>query len=1166
MALVASEERFRAITENATDITAVINSEGAITYISDASAKVLGYPESEFLSGGPETFVLPEDREIFARKCREALDAPGETIRLPRFGTMARDGRIVIFEGLMTGLPDVPGVEGVVLNARDITERVHVERALRASETELQSLNRLTPAGIFRTDADGNPTYFSKRWWEVTGAPETDDMYAAWLAAIHPEDREETVAAWRKSVLMGVPYAQEFRTVLPDGSTRWVYTEAVEERDDNGKIVGYVGSNYDITERKNAEIALRESEAQFAALTRLSPVGIFRTDLDGAVIYVNDRWREISGLEGELAVDDGWVKCLHPNDKGAIVAEWQKCIKTKTDFSSEFRMVRPGGEIRYVFGQLTPEIDDLGTCVGYVGTVTDVTAQKKAQDALVKSEARFQALIENSADLIMLFDPDGIYRYISPSVKRVSGTAVEDVVGCSFRDFVYPGDQKIFKEKLDMALANPGQTFFIPEYRVTVPDGTTLFYEGLVTGLPDDAGVQGVVLNARDLSERRAAARALEESETQFRAITENTTDITVILGTDGRYKYLSPAHGKVLGYSDEYCFGLDAAIEEMVHPDDVELFSVAVEEALRRSGETVRVPEYRAKHSDGHTLYFEALITGLVDKPGVEGIIINARDVTERKRAEKRAEEAMSRARELQRRLNDAIESFKDGFMLFDADDRLVLCNSALKSEFQDVSEYLKPGTRYEDFQRAVYMSSAVLDKSFNTEEALARRLERHKNPELESWIAPTADGRWIMVNEYRTHDGGVALIRSDITQQIEAEKEATAAKGTADQVQARLDDAIESISEGFILYDADDRFVLCNTAYRNQFAELAEYLTPGVRFEDFMRAVYTASPILDAEYGTEEMLQRRLAAHRAGGGPPWTVRESGGGWVMIQEYKTHDGGTAMIRSDITARVEAEQEILAAKDLAEAASQAKSEFLSSMSHELRTPMNAIMGFSQLLDFESDNLTEGQTEYVAEIMKASEHLMSLIVEVLDLSRIESGQMEVALSLVRPESAIGECLKMTQALAAERNISIVDKTIGRELPTVQADGIRLKQVLLNLLSNAVKYNVDGGEVVFDCQETSAGRVRFSVEDSGPGIPAEMRDRIFEPFDRLGAENSSVLGTGVGLTITRRIVELMNGTIDFDSECGVGTVFWIELPSGEVKDVAPGSETGAKEKTK
>ncbi|NQV20656.1 MAG: PAS domain S-box protein [Rhodospirillales bacterium] len=1397
--LVANEERFRAITENTTDITAIISAEGAITYISGSAVEVLGYSESEFLNTNPDQIVLPDDHEIFAAKFAQALSSPGETISAPQFRAVSRDGRVVYFEGLMTALPNVSGVQGVVVNARDISERVRVENALRANDAELQTLMRLSPAGIFRTDADGATIYFSQRWWEITGIPETDDLYAAWVDSLHPEDREATVAAWRRTVLMGAPYAAEFRIIIPDGSVRWIYAEAVEELDDNGKVVGYVGSNLDITDlklaqqellareqeletltrlspsglyradehgglayvnerfcqiigvesadealgdswsqfvhtddwdivsrdwaeksapneattkeyryvtpngkitwvidqyvriysetseflglvgtltditaQKEAEKALRENEAQLSTLTELSPVGIFRTDLDGGVIYVNDKWREISGLEGKLGLGDGWVQCLYPDDKERVAVMWRKSVEIDTDFYMEYKMVRGEGDVRHVLGQVTPEIDKLGNRIGYVGTVTDltafkaaeralsesernlkslteyspasiyrtnisgeivymnergceimgvhpddilgvdwaallhpddrdevintyaaaiaqqenfqleyrfvdkagkatwvfgqagpeydaqgslvgyvgssidVTAQKNAQEALSKNEARFQALIENSADLTMLFDPDGIYLYISPSVKAVSGMDSEEVVGCSFRDFVYPADQKIFKEILGKALENPGENFFISEYRVVLPNGTIIFYEGMMTGVPDDVGIQGVVVNARDLSERRAAARALEESETKFRAITENTSDITAILGTDGVYKYVSPSLTRVLGYSEDFMYQND--FSELVDTGDRHSVGDAFQKCVANPGETFSYPEVRVKHRDGRLLYFEIQFTGLLDMPGVEGVIVNARDVTERKLAEQKAAEESARVQELQRRLNDAIESFKDGFMLFDAEDRLVLCNSGLEKEFQSVAEFLVPGTPFEDFQRAVYTLSNVLDKDFNTEEALARRLEHHRNDGLGPWIAPTRDNRWMMINEYRTHDGGVALIRSDITEQIKAEREAKIARVQVGHVEARLNDAVESFAEGFILYDADDRFVLCNTSYRNRFSELTEYLMPGVSFESFVRAIYTATPLLDAKYSTEEMLQKRLAAHRNGDGAPWIVQEADGGWVMIQEYITHDGGTAMIRTNITARVEAEQEIVTAKELAEAASQAKSEFLSSMSHELRTPMNAILGFGQLLDFEAENLTDPQKEYVAEILKAGEHLMDLIVEVLDLSRIESGNMDVDLEEIDPKDAIDECLRMTRSLADEHDIKVSDKSVDHGLPTVMADNVRLKQVLLNVLSNAIKYNVDGGTVEFDCRITPDDKLRFVIADTGAGISEDMRERIFEPFDRLGAENSNVLGTGVGLTITKRIVEIMNGTIDFESEPGKGTTFWYELPLG------------------
>jgi len=247
-------------------------------------------------------------------------------------------------------------------------------------------------------------------------------------------------------------------------------------------------------------------------------------------------------------------------------------------------------------------------------------------------------------------------------------------------------------------------------------------------------------------------------------------------------------------------------------------------------------------------------------------------------------------------------------------------------------------------------------------------------------------------------------------------------------------------------------------------------------------------------------------------------------------------------INSDISERKRVEQALIAAREEADRANRAKSEFLSSMSHELRTPMNAILGFGQLLETDSQ-LDEEQRDNVHEILKAGRHLLELINEVLDLAKVESGRIELSVEPLDVKSVVEECLSLVTAIAGKFDVALHrDVTDGL---MVRADRTRLKQALLNLLSNAVKYNRPQGSVTLSAARR-ANNLRLAVTDTGPGIAAERLPELFQPFNRLDAENSEVEGTGIGLTITERLVEMMGGAMGVDSEVGVGSTFWIDLP--------------------
>jgi PAS domain S-box-containing protein len=246
-------------------------------------------------------------------------------------------------------------------------------------------------------------------------------------------------------------------------------------------------------------------------------------------------------------------------------------------------------------------------------------------------------------------------------------------------------------------------------------------------------------------------------------------------------------------------------------------------------------------------------------------------------------------------------------------------------------------------------------------------------------------------------------------------------------------------------------------------------------------------------------------------------------------------------INFDITRLKEAEE-------TAEKANQAKSHFLSSMSHELRTPMNSILGFSQLFDF-ANNLTDNQRENIREIRKAGQHLLRLINDVLDLAKIESGKLTLSLEPVLPSRLVEECMSLMQSLADARQVSLHSDTAGLENVYLYADAVRLKQVILNLLSNAVKYNRNGGRVTIRFASPDSESLVIQVHDTGYGIPEVQYDAVFEPFNRLGAEQSETEGSGVGLVITRQLAEMMGGRLSFHSKLGEGTCFSVTFKRAE-----------------
>jgi CheY-like chemotaxis protein len=234
------------------------------------------------------------------------------------------------------------------------------------------------------------------------------------------------------------------------------------------------------------------------------------------------------------------------------------------------------------------------------------------------------------------------------------------------------------------------------------------------------------------------------------------------------------------------------------------------------------------------------------------------------------------------------------------------------------------------------------------------------------------------------------------------------------------------------------------------------------------------------------------------------------------------------------------------ARDIAEKANNAKSKFISSMSHELRSPLNAVLGFAQLMDAETATLTVSQKDSLKQIMKAGWHLLTLINEILDLAKVESGKVSVSEESVPLVEVLIECCAMLEPLAQQRGIKLIAPAINR-LHHVRADRIRLKQVVINLLSNAIKYNHSQGSVELCWSESQSGTLRVECIDTGVGLNAQQLSKLFQPFNRLGQENGSEEGTGIGLVMAKQLIELMGGTIGVKSKVGKGSMFWFELMS-------------------
>lgn len=365
------------------------------------------------------------------------------------------------------------------------------------------------------------------------------------------------------------------------------------------------------------------------------------------------------------------------------------------------------------------------------------------------------------------------------------------------------------------------------------------------------------------------------------------------------------------------------------------------------------------------------------------------------------------------------------------------------------------------------------------------------------------------------------------------------------------QLSEAIESHSDGFSLFDKDDRLVMCNQRFRDMHQPAAEVITTGIRFEDLVTA-YVGGGLIPEAIGDEEgWIERRMRRH-LNPTDDFEVKYQDGRWFRVSERKTRDGGCVSIRADITALKQRQEDLADQQHQADSANKAKTDFLLTMSHELRTPLNAIMGFSEVMKHEMRGPlgNDSYVEYSRDIYDSANHLLAVINNILDISRVEAGRLELDEQAVVLEIEVERAMRQLEDEARIADIKLI-RDVEPELPLLLGDAHKIQQIVINLAGNAVRYLPAGGEVTVSVNKDTTGGIVLRVADNGEGMSPEDVERVLSPFVRLS--NPMVRqhdGTGLGLPLVKALVELHGGTFVLDSTLGAGTTATASFPKSRV----------------
>jgi PAS domain S-box-containing protein len=927
--------------------------------------------------------------------------------------------------------------------------------------------------------------------------------------------------------------------------TQWSNTLLLDARG-NMEFMVCVGT--DITDRRQAELQLRLKDA--AVEHALNAIAV--ADPEGRLTYVNPAflrmwgYASIGDVLGRLATEF-WMQ---PEQAASVVValhlhnQWTGVLEGRRADGQPFTAELMAVSIR----------DGAGRPLHMVASFLDITERQRTEDALRKSEQRLREAEQMAhvgaweLDLTTNETWWSDEQYCINGVNKDGAPLNREI----FLNLVHSDDREKIRQAFEQLFA---KGTYEGDFRIVRPNGEVRHLQAFARTAYDETGrpvrIAGTNL---DVTERKRVEAILRQGEAWLRhtQAIANVGSWELDLTTD------------FLKWSDETCriFGRDprrygsnyAMFLDAVHPADRDTVDRAYQVSVAD-----RAPydiTHRIVLPDGAVKWVQERGETLYDDRGKALRTIGAvQDITERKRYEAQINTA-------NRMLSAVLDTTPVLIAYLDTNMNFVRVNRAYAEADNKDPEYFVGKNHFNLYPNPE--NEVVFRRVVETGEphvAKARPFEYEHNPErgVTHWD-------WSLTPIKNSKDRVTGLVLSllnvsDRIQALEAAQrsereskalneslEARVLERTAEvQRQVQLNETyLNTTLDGFFLVDTAGRIRDANPAFCAMLgyseAELLRMSIPD--FEANETPQDTAAHIAKVLANGYDRFETR---HRRKDG---SIIEVGITASLVEIYG--EKLFYVFAHDITSRKQSEAELIRARNEAERANQAKSRFLSRMSHELRTPLNAILGFAQVLEMEKTILPEHK-EFTREIHRAGEHLLDLINDLLDLSRIEAGKLAAAIQPLALAPIVAEAIRITHPLMSERQVALLNH--GDRSARVLADPTRLRQILVNLLSNAAKYNRQGGRVTITCIPVDGDRLRISVADTGRGIPPERLAGLFKPFERLGAEQSGVDGAGIGLALSKQLAELMGADLGVESRLGQGTTFWLDIPAaGPVPEFA------------
>ncbi len=1159
-------EIIRAIDHHGLAGLAFLDKHGCFTYMNPAHAEIYGYKPEELIGRSWKTLYAPEwIATIEQQQFPTILDTgrwTGEVQGLTKSGQ-----EIYVDLSFVLSQQELDPNRWLMCTCHDVTWRVVQQRQLEANQNSLAQAQALAHLGSWEWDLVAGTQSWSDEQFRIFGYEPRSLMPTGetFRQAIHPDDRVNVFQAVEHALHQNRPYEVTCRIVRPNGELRHILCHGTVTREADGRPLQIAGTVQDITDKQAMEEIMSDTLHRLDLATKSGGIGVWEYyNLQKKLIW-DAQMYELYGYteytsENVPVPFKAWTSRIHQEDRPHVMAALNAATEERGRFDMEYRVILPGKGLRHIKTSALALTDEHDRTVRMIGINYDITDRKESERALRQLHSFQEAILLNAPHAMIATTTTGVIQHFNPAAERLLGYRSDEMVGIATPEAFHDPQEvtaraPIFSAELGIDL-EPGFEVFVAKARLNVPnqhewtyirkDGTRLSALLSVTAIRDHTeAITGFIGVAIDMTAQKEAEAARLTAEEQFRLAVSAAPNGLLMVDQAGVITLVNEELLRQFGYTQEELLGqpVERLIPDRFTEDHPLLRQAFYTQPDKRAMGTSR--ELFARRKDGTEFPIELGLNPFKTALGLS-MMATIIDITERKEAETARLAAEATLRESEELNRVMIESVLD-FAMFRLD------SAGNIASWNQGAQRLKG-----------YADQEILGQHwacFYTEEdcavgkplALLEQATRHHHAEDEGWRVRKDGSRFwanVVITSLFDQEGrlqGFTISTRDRTDRKLAERK-------REEQEARLHAIVNYAVDGIITIDERGIIESFNPAAEQLFGySVAEILGQNVKLlmpdphhsehDDYLtryrqtgqaRVIGSGSEVVGRrKNGSTFPLDLTLSETRLGDRRLFTGITRDITERKLTEQRLEQAALAMARRS--------RELADANEQALSATKAKSEFLTSMSHEIRTPMNAIIAMSDLL--QETPLSTEQQEYVNRFSRAATNLLDLINDILDISKIEAGHVELESIAFDIYDLVDKTAELMAVRAHAKQLELV-AFVHPNTPTwVLGDPTRLRQVFVNLLGNAIKFT-DQGEVVIRVEPDPhvPGSFRCSVVDTGIGIPAHKHDSIFESFTQVDSSTTRKYGgSGLGLSISKRLVGLMGSRITVDSSEGHGSTF-------------------------